>query len=141
MIQLGLASPQLFWQDFYEGEFPLPYQPCLREDLYRAYLAWCARYGEKMPKRINQFIPEFKSMNGVRFDRRRVKLDGAAPAARRDHVQRQDEARRSRRRGRLDRGLPASTSPQAARSAGQGHDNDLFRASGVFCSGPVPGCG
>jgi hypothetical protein len=60
MIELGLASPQLFWQDFYEGEFPLPYQPCLREDLYRAYLAWCARYGEKMPKRINQFIPEFK---------------------------------------------------------------------------------
>jgi putative DNA primase/helicase len=39
-------------------------------------LAWCARYGEKMPKRINQFIPEFKSMNGVRFERRRVKLDG-----------------------------------------------------------------
>lgn len=74
MIDLGLASPQLFWKDFYEGEFPLPYQPCLREDLYRAYMAWCARYGEKMPKRINQFIPEFKSMNGVRFERRRVKL-------------------------------------------------------------------
>jgi putative DNA primase/helicase len=76
MIQLGLASPQLFWQDFYEGEFPLPYQPCLREDLYRAYLAWCARYGEKMPKRINQFIPEFRSMNGVRFDRVRLNVDG-----------------------------------------------------------------
>ena len=76
MIQLGLASPQLFWQDFHEGEFPLPYQPCLREDLYRAYLAWCARYGEKMPKRINQFIPEFRSMNGVRFDRRRINVDG-----------------------------------------------------------------
>lgn len=75
MIQLGLASPQLFWQDFYEGEFPLPYRPCLREDLYRAYLAWCARYGEKMPKRINQFMPEFRAMNGVRFDRRRLKVD------------------------------------------------------------------
>jgi putative DNA primase/helicase len=61
LIELGYASPQLFWQDFHEGEFPLPYQPCLREDLYRAYIAWCARYGEKMPKRINQFIPEFRS--------------------------------------------------------------------------------
>jgi putative DNA primase/helicase len=76
MIQLGLASPQLFWQDFHDGEFPLPYQPCLREDLYRAYLLWCGRYGEKMPKRINQFIPEFKAMNGVSFDRRWVNVDG-----------------------------------------------------------------
>ncbi len=76
MIELGLASPQLFWKDFHEGEFPLPYQPCTREALYQAYLAWCARYGEKMPKRINQFIPEFRAMNGVRFERRRVRLYG-----------------------------------------------------------------
>lgn len=78
LIELGLPSPQLFWQDFHDGEFPLPYQPCLREDLYRAYLHWCARYGEKMPKRINQFMPEFRSMNGVRFDRRRVAVSGGA---------------------------------------------------------------
>jgi putative DNA primase/helicase len=76
LIEQGLSSPQLFWQDFHEGEFPLPYEPCLREDLYRAYLAWCARNGEKMPKRINVFMPEFRSMNGVRFDRRLVNVDG-----------------------------------------------------------------
>ena len=76
LIEIGLASPQLFWQDLHEGEFPLPYQPCLREDLFRAYIAWCARNAEKMPKRINQFMPEFRSMNGVRFDRRRIKLGG-----------------------------------------------------------------
>jgi putative DNA primase/helicase len=76
LIELGLPSPQLFWEDFHSGEFPLPYQPCLREDLYRAYLSWCARYGEKMPKRINQFIPEFRSMNGVKFIRERVNVDG-----------------------------------------------------------------
>lgn len=93
MIQLGLASPQLFWQDFYEGEFPLPYEPCLREDLYRAYLAWCARYGEKMPKRINQFIPEFKAMNGVRFERRRVKLNGE-PRQRRVAIMSNDKTKR-----------------------------------------------
>jgi putative DNA primase/helicase len=93
MIDLGLASPQLFWKDFYEGEFPLPYQPCLREDLYRAYLAWCARYGEKMPKRINQFIPEFKSMNGVRFERRRVKLDGV-PRQRRVAIMENENTKR-----------------------------------------------
>jgi putative DNA primase/helicase len=93
MIELGLASPQLFWKDFYEGEFPLPYQPCLREDLYRAYLAWCARYGEKMPKRINQFIPEFKSMNGVRFERRRVKLDGV-PRQRRVAIMQNENTKR-----------------------------------------------
>lgn len=78
LIELGLPSPQLFWQDFHDGEFPLPYQPCLREDLYRAYLHWCGRYGEKMPKRINQFMPEFRSMNGVRFERRRVHVNGEA---------------------------------------------------------------
>jgi putative DNA primase/helicase len=97
MIQLGLSSPQLFWQDFYEGEFPLPYMPCLREDLYRAYLLWCARYGEKMPKRINQFIPEFKSMNGVRFERRRVKLNsGSGPSSwRRIAIMENDRTKRS----------------------------------------------
>jgi putative DNA primase/helicase len=98
LIEIGLGSPQLFWQDLHEGEFPLPYSPCLREDLFRAYLSWCARNAEKMPKRINQFMPEFRSMNGVRFDRRRVKLNGI-PRQRRivimgappDHIENEDD--------------------------------------------------
>lgn len=65
LIELGLSSTQLFWNEMHEGIVPLPYGPCLSTDLYRAYSAWCTRNGEKMPSRINLFSHEFMSMNGV----------------------------------------------------------------------------
>lgn len=78
LVQLGMSSAQLFWQDLHPegeevvGDLGLPYCPALKEDVYAAYLAWCKRYGEKMPLRINRFVPEFRSMNGVREARPRV---------------------------------------------------------------------
>ncbi len=86
LVQLGMSSAQLFWQDLHpdedppddpqaaqpRGELGLPYCPALKEHVYEAYLHWCKRNGEKMPLRINRFVPEFRSMNGVREARPRV---------------------------------------------------------------------
>lgn len=66
LIDLGMASPQLIWQDLHDGELGVPYCPARVEDLYRLYQAWCRRNGVKMPAQINRFIPDFMSMNGVK---------------------------------------------------------------------------
>lgn len=66
LIEIGLMASQLFWRDLHDGILGLPYQPALVTDVYRAYLIWCARNGERVPERINRFIPSFMSLNGVR---------------------------------------------------------------------------
>ncbi len=66
LVELGLSSPQLFWEQLHDGLLGLPYGPALSEDLYRSYSIWCARNGERMPARINNFSHEFMAMNGVR---------------------------------------------------------------------------
>ena len=65
LIEIGMASPQLLWQDVHDGEIGVPYCPCRVEDLYRVYQVWSRRNGVKMPAQINRFIPDFMSMNGV----------------------------------------------------------------------------
>lgn len=65
VIEMGLSSTQLFWQEMHEGLVPLPYGPCLSQDLYRGYARWCTINGEKNAARQNQFSHEFMSMNGV----------------------------------------------------------------------------
>jgi len=72
LIEIGLSGSQLFWHDLHDGLLGLPYCPALSTDLYQAYLVWCRRNGEKMPARINRWLPEFMSLNGVR--RRRLRL-------------------------------------------------------------------
>lgn len=72
LIEVGMNAPQLLWQAIHDSELELPYCPALAEDVYRVFLAWCRRNGEKMPARINRFVPDFMSMNGVRRRRMRV---------------------------------------------------------------------
>ena len=66
LIEISLNAAQLFWRDIHDGEIALPYCPALVEHVYRAYTTWCRRNGEKMPARINRFIPAFMALNGVR---------------------------------------------------------------------------
>lgn len=66
LVELGMASPQLLWQDLHDDELGIPYCPARVEDLYRVYQIWCRRNGVKMPAQINRFIPDFMSMNGVK---------------------------------------------------------------------------
>jgi putative DNA primase/helicase len=72
LIEIGLNAPQLFWQELKSGELGLPYTPALVEDVYRAFRTWCDRNGEKMPQRINLFVPAFMSMNGIRRVKDRI---------------------------------------------------------------------
>lgn len=66
VVEMGMPAAQLYWRDIKDGEIGLPYCPALVTDVYRGYLVWCRRNGEKMPERINRFIPKFMKMNGVR---------------------------------------------------------------------------
>ena len=66
LIEMGLNSAQFFQQQLSDGLiYPLTYGPCLTTDLYRAYTTFCARTGERNPRPLNKFIPEFSAMNGV----------------------------------------------------------------------------
>lgn len=65
IVELGTPSAQLFWQELHEGLLPLPYCSALSEDLYRAFVVWCRRNGEKSPAKINIFSAQFRAMNGV----------------------------------------------------------------------------
>lgn len=72
LIELGMNAPQLLWRDIHEQEVNLPYCPALAEHVYRVFQTWCRRNGEKMPARINRFIPDFMTLNGVRRRRMHV---------------------------------------------------------------------
>jgi len=66
LVELGLPASQLYWRDLKEGVLGLPYVPALVTDVYQGYAVWCRRNGEKMPERINRFVPSFMRLNGVR---------------------------------------------------------------------------
>jgi len=73
LIEIGLSSTQFFQQQLHDGLlWPLAYGPCLSSDLYRAYLLFCQRTGERNPARLNRFSHEFMAMNGVRRSVRAV---------------------------------------------------------------------
>ena len=72
LIEIGMKSPQLFWEELHAGLLDLPYGPALFDDLFRCYLSWCRRHSVKMPLQSNFFSPEFMSMNGVRRVQPRV---------------------------------------------------------------------
>lgn len=66
LVEIGMPASQLYWRDIKEGALGLPYVPALATDLYQGYQVWCRRNGEKMPERINRFVPSFMRLNGVR---------------------------------------------------------------------------
>lgn len=49
LIDLNLKSPERFWVEWSEGELDLPYQACAGTQVYRAYIKWCQRTGERYP--------------------------------------------------------------------------------------------
>lgn len=65
LIELGLSSTQYFQQELHAGQLPMPYAPCLANDLYRAYAIFSPRVGERNPAKQNRFSHEFMAMNGV----------------------------------------------------------------------------
>lgn len=49
LIEYGLPSWETFYREWKGKRLPVPYQSCKSQDLYRAYVRWCARAGEKSP--------------------------------------------------------------------------------------------
>jgi putative DNA primase/helicase len=66
LLEIGMPASQLYWRDIKEELIGLPYVPALASDVYQGYMAWCRRNGEKMPERINRFVPSFMQLNGVK---------------------------------------------------------------------------
>jgi putative DNA primase/helicase len=66
LVEIGMPASQLYWRDLKDGTLGLPYCPALATDVYQGYLTWCRRNGEKMPERINRFVPSFMRLNGVK---------------------------------------------------------------------------
>lgn len=79
IIELGMSTPQLFWRDIKDGEVDLPYGPCMTRHLYRGYLTYCGRIGDKNPAKLVQFSHEFMGMNGVSRKECRI-IDPERPA-------------------------------------------------------------
>ena len=57
LIGLNRKSPELFWQEWHDGELDLPYAACSGAQLYRAYEKWCQRSGDRYPFKQTQFTP------------------------------------------------------------------------------------
>lgn len=57
LISLNRKSPELFWQEWANGELELPYWSCSVGQAYAAYLKWCQRNGERFPFKKEQFTP------------------------------------------------------------------------------------
>lgn len=55
LIAAGEAPSLRFWEDWREGQLPLPYCSCRAQDLYMAFRAWCAQTGERFVPNETQF--------------------------------------------------------------------------------------
>lgn len=65
LIELGKSSARLFYDELKAGLLPLPYGPCLSRDLYKAFVTWCLRNGDRMPMRHQRFGSELADIEAV----------------------------------------------------------------------------
>lgn len=64
IINYGLPNWKLFLQQWSEKELSWPYQCCLSQDLFSAYMAWCRQNNEK-PLPSNKFLGLLSSQPGI----------------------------------------------------------------------------
>lgn len=69
LIDISRDSADRFLQEWRDGDIELPFCPCGSSDLYRAYLDWCRRNGERMPRPDNQFTGNVLKLPGWVKDR------------------------------------------------------------------------
>jgi hypothetical protein len=55
LIDSNRKSPELFWFEWSKGEIDLPYWPCSVQQVYRGYVKWCQRAGDRFPFKVNDF--------------------------------------------------------------------------------------
>ncbi|WP_341674969.1 primase-helicase family protein [Niveibacterium sp. SC-1] len=74
LIELGLKPAERFAAEWLEGYLPLPVQVCSNVQLYRAFLAWCRRNGERFPPPQSVASSHITKWAEERLDLRVVKL-------------------------------------------------------------------
>ena len=57
LIDINRKSPERFWAEWQAGQLDLPYQTCALEQLYRAYLKYAQRTGDRFPLPQHVFTP------------------------------------------------------------------------------------
>jgi len=77
LIELGMKPAERFAAEWLEGYLPLPLQVCSVAQLYRAFLAWCRRNGERFPPPQNVATAQITKWASGRLETRVVKLDSA----------------------------------------------------------------
>ncbi|MDB5864662.1 MAG: traC [Betaproteobacteria bacterium] len=83
LIEQSYNSVQYFQVQLKSGEIGnVPYGPCLMQDCYALYLAWCPRVGHRNPLPENRFSTELAAMNGVRHVRKARVIDPDRPEER-----------------------------------------------------------
>ena len=97
LITLNRKSPEQFWWEWANGELDLPYRSCSMGQVYRAYLKWCARTGDRYPFKREQFTPtvcRFSESQGrtARVKPMKLESDGAKKVERMFLVCDPDEA-------------------------------------------------
>jgi len=55
LILLSMKSDQKFITHWLDGDLPVQVMTCLSDDLYKFYLAWCKRVGEKFTVTLTEF--------------------------------------------------------------------------------------
>lgn len=74
LIAAGEAPPLRFWEDWREGQLPLPYCSCRAQDLYLAFRAWCAQTGERFVPNETQFGLALRPLENKWFLKQRSRV-------------------------------------------------------------------
>lgn len=64
LIGINVESMDAFLEEWTNGDMDLPFCPCKSSDLYRAYVTWCKRTGERYPRNDRQFGGHIDKLKG-----------------------------------------------------------------------------
>jgi hypothetical protein len=77
LIEISKTPPELFFDQWSEGLLPVPFISALAEDLYRAFIKWCAANGERHPWTMCKFGRALKRL-GIKRSRPTVTMPSSA---------------------------------------------------------------
>ena len=132
LIDLNRKSPEEFWAQWSGNELDLPYHACSQEQMYKAYLRWCVRTGERYPFKQLHFTPTLMRYAEAQGEYVKIKPFGVV----------QDDARRKTTK----MFLVTEPTPAAGQSEGdwatdcvQSFEKLLRKYMGYGVGAPAPG--
>ncbi|WP_428718565.1 DUF5906 domain-containing protein [Undibacterium curvum] len=64
LIELGLSTSERFFHDWSSQNIPVPFISCTAQQLYDAFIRWCALHGERFPPSQSKFGRDIKRVAG-----------------------------------------------------------------------------